>query len=294
VEVICTARDLMRTFVTQWQEMTKNSRPWGWGQFVDEMLEDKGGAAHETFWGQQDVPEILRRWASLVSPERVHLVTVPPKASDPELLWQRFCSVLDLDGATFESPRHANESLGVASTVLMQRINVAALDQGVTYTEYKRVFQTKLAHQILAEKRAAEQPIAVSSDVDTWIRRRAERTVADLRLLEVNVVGCLEDLIPGPALPGREPDDVSDEELLDVCIDALVSLGVSQFQALQRVRTTNQELQQQIASRRERKEGLPRRGHTGGLRARLRRLVRRGKAVFARSSHRAARNGGPR
>jgi len=258
VEVICTARDLLRTFVTQWQEMTKNRRPWGWSQFVEEMLANRPSPVCRAFWWQQDVPVILRKWGKLVSSERVHLVTVPPERSDPELLWQRFCSVLDLDGTSFLSPRHTNDSLGVVSAGLMQRVNVRAIDQGVADADYKQLFQGTLAIDILAGKRGAEEAIAVSEEVDAWIRARAERTVKDLRRLDINVVGRVEDLLPGSALEGREPDDVDDAELLDTCVDALVSLGLSQFQALQRARAKKRKLRRQIVSLRKRNVALSR------------------------------------
>jgi len=286
VEVICTARDLLRTFVTQWQEMTKNRRPWGWSQFVEEMLANRPGPVCRAFWWQQDVPVILRKWGKLVSSERVHLVTVPPEGSDPELLWQRFCSVLDLDGTSFLSPRHTNDSLGVVSAGLMQRVNVRAIDQGVADADYKQVFQGTLAINILAGKRGAEQAIAVSEEVDTWIRARAERMVKKLRRLDINVVGRVEDLLPGSALEGREPDDVDDAELLDACVDALVSLGLSQLQALQRARAKNRQLRQQIAALRERNVALSRQPDARGVRTRIRGAMSHGRAGVGRLIHR--------
>jgi hypothetical protein len=292
VEVICTARDLLRTFATQWQEMTKNRRPWGWGQFVEELLEDRPGQVHAAFWGQQDVPDILQRWAHAVSSDRVHLVTVPPQGSDPELLWQRFCSVLDLDGSSFCLPLRTNDSLGVVSAGLMQRVNVRAIDQGVTYTEYKQVLQGKLAVNILAGMRGAEQPIAVSETVDSWTRSRAERMVEDLRRLDINVIGDLEELLPGAPLEGREPDDVGDAEMLDTCVDALVMLGVSQFQALERARAKNQKLHRQIVSLRERHAAVTsEQPDTGGIRSRIRGMVRYGKLDVRRLVHRRGDDG---
>jgi BMFP domain-containing protein YqiC len=213
-------------------------------------------------------------------------VTVPPEGSDPELLWQRFCSVLDLDGTSFLSPRHTNDSLGVVSAGLMQRVNIRAIDQGVADADYKQVFQGTLAINILAGKRGAEQAIAVSEEVDTWIRARAERMVKKLRRLDINVVGRVEDLLPGSALEGREPDDVDDAELLDACVDALVSLGLSQLQALQRARAKNQQLRQQIAALRERNVALSRQPDARGVRTRIRGAMSHGRAGVGRLVHR--------
>ncbi len=286
VEVICTARDLGRNFATQWQEMTKNARPWTWSQFVEEMIEDKPGPARRAFWRQQDIPGILRKWGRFVPSDRIHLITVPSRECDSELLWQRFCSVVDLDGSSFQSPRHSNESLGAVSAVLMQRINVAAIDRKVPYADYKRVFQSRLADRLLGDRRGAEQPIAVSGEVDTWISTRAERLVQDLHRLDVDVVGDLDELLPGDAVGGREPDQVTDEELLDACLDALVSLGVSQLQSLQRAEATNRTLQHEIVSLRQQQAPPRRRSVARRLGARARRLLGHGKAGMNRFAHR--------
>lgn len=227
VEIVVTARDLLRTFVAQWQEMTKNYRPWTWAQFVEEMTKTGSGPAHSAFWRQQDLPAVLRTWSAVVPAHRIHLVTVPAQESDPDLLWRRFCFAVGLDGSTFTSPGPRNESLGAVSAVLMQRINVAALASGVDHATYQRTLHKAVARRVLASYRGREQSIAVSAEVDAWIRERAESLVDDVRRLDLQVVGDLADLLPGPALLGIEPADVGDAELLETCIRALVDLSTS-------------------------------------------------------------------
>lgn len=228
VEVIVTARDLLRSFVAQWQEMTKNYRTWGWDQFVAEMLGESGGPASEVFWLQQDVAAILRTWSGVVSPDRMHVVTVPPHTSDPEILWRRFTSLVGLDGTAFPPLAARNESLGMVSAVLMQRVNAAALSLGVPQDVYQRVLHKRLANRVLAGYRAREPAISVSSAVDAWIRGRAERLVSQIHELDVDVVGDLDDLLPGAALIGMDPADVADADLLSTCVDALVALAIAQ------------------------------------------------------------------
>ena len=228
IEVICTTRDLLRMFVAQWQEMTKNCRPWGWQQFVDEVVGDTPGPASRRFWAQQDVPMILQRWAEHVPWDRFHLVTVPPQGADPEVLWDRFCSVLEVDGTAFEQPPRNNESIGVVSASLMHRVNLVAIAEGMDRVEYQRVLHRRLADEVLAPRRGQEAPIAVSPEVDAWIRTRAQQQVDDIRKLDLHVVGDLDELLPGKPLEGREPSDVSDSELLDTCVEAIVKMARAQ------------------------------------------------------------------
>jgi hypothetical protein len=248
VEIVCTARDLLRSFPAQWQEMTKNRHPWSWRQFVDEIVNDDGeGPAQERFWNQQDVPGVLRKWAQEVPWDRIHLVTVPPSGSDAELLWTRFCSVLGIDGSGFAQPRKDNESLGVVSAALMHRVNLAALARDVAFDDYQRIFHLRLADQVLAPRRGQEGGFGVSPEVDAWVRRRAERLVDDLRSLDVDVVGDLAELLPGEPLIGREPDDVTPAELLDTGVVALVGLAMNQYAAIRELHERNQDLRHRLA-----------------------------------------------
>jgi hypothetical protein len=246
VEVVCTTRDLLRMFVAQWQEMTKNCRPWSWQQFVDEMVGETPGLASRRFWLQQDVPVILERWGQQVPFDRFHVVTVPPSGADPEVLWERFCTVLGIDGTSFEQPPRTNESIGVVSASLMHRVNLVALEQGLDRVDYQRVLHRRFAEEVLAPRRGSEASIAVSPEVDAWIRTRAIKQVDDIRALGLHVVGDLDELIPGEALQGREPSDVSDSELLDTAVEAIVTFAMAQDAVVKRLREENRTLRQHL------------------------------------------------
>lgn len=291
VEVICTTRDLLRMFVAQWQEMTKNCRPWSWRQFVDEMVGETPGPSSKRFWAQQDVPVILARWAEHVPWNRFHLVTVPRSGADPDVLWNRFCAVLSIDGTSFEQPPRTNESIGVVSASLMHRVNLVALDEGLTRVDYQRVLHRRLADDVLAPRRDQEASIAVSPEVDAWIRERAAQQVEDIRALDLDVVGDLDELLPGEALEGREPSDVSDAELLDTCVEAIVQLALAQDTVTRSLREENRMLRQR-ARRRGRSPGEHEEpvgvvaAPAGGLTGRARGLARRGKSRLAQVVHR--------
>lgn len=232
VEVICTARDLLRSFVAQGQEMTKNYRTWTWAQLEEEVLGEKRGPAYRRFWQQQDVPRILERWLDVVPQDRVHLVTVPPAGSDPEVLWRRFCGVVGVDGAGFEQPTSANASLGVVSTTLMQRLNGVASRRKLSHGVYDRALRQAVAVDVLGPLRRQEDPIAVGEEVDRYLRRRSESMLAELEGLGVDLVGEWQDLVPGEPLRGRSPEDVTEAELLELCMEALVTLAMSKTGAV--------------------------------------------------------------
>jgi hypothetical protein len=227
VEVICTARDLLRNLPAQWQETTQNFNTWGWQEYADAVTDDSGHAQSppaRRFWRQHDVPRILERWISAVPSDRIHLVTVPPPGHDPEVLWQRFCSILSLDGTDFEPPRMENPSLDVVSARLMERVNQEALSRGLSREIYVPYFKHLLAKEVLAGTSASGDPIAVTSQTESALKARAESLVGELRAMKINVVGSLDDLVPKQQSQGRVPTSVDEAEVLDASVKALVSV----------------------------------------------------------------------
>ncbi len=225
VELICTARDLLRSFPAHWQESMQNYRTWSWDEYVDAVLgEQDRHPARTEFWRQHDVPTILARWNKAVSWDRMHVVTVPPAGGDPELLWRRFCSVLGLDASAFPRLERNNPSLGVRAAELMQRINVAAQQRGLPKAVYLKHFKQTLGKQVLAHRRSGDSAISVPPEVDKALRARAAQLVTELAALPVTVVGDIDDLIPGKPLDGRVPSSVTDAELLATAQDTIIDL----------------------------------------------------------------------
>ena len=227
VEIICSARDLGRSFPAHWQESTQNNKPWGWDEFVAAVTSEKDvrHPAKAEFWSQHHVPNILQRWSTAVPMDRIHLVTIPPAGAHPDVLWERFASLLPIDGARFPPPDRQNPSLGVVSASLMQRVNEVARARDLPKATYERYFKQILAKQVLAQLSETEDRIAVAPDVQAWLARKADVMVDELGDLAVDVVGSLEELIPRPApLGGRAPSEVDDLELLSTAVSALVGV----------------------------------------------------------------------
>lgn len=227
VEVVCSARDLGRTLPAHWQESTQNYKQWTWDEFVSAVTSDSDvrHPAKAEFWNQHNVPNILRRWNAVVPMDRIHLVTIPPAGTDPDALWQRFASVLPIDGSRFHPPDRQNTSLGVVSASLMRRVNEEARVRGVSKAVYTRYIKQLLGKQVLAQRSESEDPIAVPRRVEAWLRRRADSMVRELADMPVDVVGSLDDLFPRPApSDGRSPNAVNDHELLAAAVSTLVEV----------------------------------------------------------------------
>ncbi|MDT7712277.1 MAG: hypothetical protein QOG46_966 [Pseudonocardiales bacterium] len=220
LHVVCTVRDLGRQLPAVWQENLKNRHTLGFAEFLDSVRNPaKGHWLGELFWRMQDVPDVLRRWAGTLPPQRVHVVTVPPAGSAPRQLWQRFATVLAVrpDGLD-DSPAEPNNSLGLAEAQLLRRLNLA-LSRDLPWEVYGLTVREQVV-DVLARRSSDVRRVVLPPDQLPWVTEEAKRMVAALTEAEYQVVGDLNDLLPTAVPPGPDPDAVSDAELLDIALKA--------------------------------------------------------------------------
>ena len=224
VEVVCTARDLVRAVPGAWQEAMQNYRTWPWHEYIEEVTAE-GVSSHPgavEVWGQQDIPPVLRRWGAHVGLDHVHLVTVPPRGADPGVLWDRFCRVVGLDGSAFPEPRGGNPSLGAVSATLMLHLNQVLKERRFSHPDYIRYAKHLLAKDVLAPARRSEEPIALSQAAHAALVRRSEQMVEELEALPVHLEGDLSELLPeAEPRAGCDPSEVTEAEMFEAALEGL-------------------------------------------------------------------------
>jgi hypothetical protein len=224
VHVIVTARDLGRVAVSAWQEEIKNANTWSWPEFISAVRDPKRRNTNpaRNFWLRQDLPMICTRWASIVGEERLHLVTVPPSGSSPELLLARFCSVIDLDpDRLVEQASWSNENVGSAATEVLRRVN-DRLEGRLNQRQYDKVVKEALVSMLVRNGRPSR--LTVPQSELGWLEDTAEETIAALKARRYDVAGDLDDLRPVVREDAKTPDEVTQAELLEVSLDALALL----------------------------------------------------------------------
>jgi hypothetical protein len=219
LHVVCTARDLTRQLPAVWQENLKNRHALGFTEFLNAVRDPGNGHwLGGLFWRMQDVPDVLRRWAATLPPQRVHVVTVPPPGSAPEQLWWRFAAMLGVSPYGLkDSPAESNHSLGLVEAQLLRRLN-QTLPSDLPWWVYERTVRRELI-DVLARPPGRARRLTIPPEHLPWVTERANRMVAELAAEPgYPVVGDLDDLLP-TAVPARpHPDEVSDSELLDVAL----------------------------------------------------------------------------
>src|SRR5689334_2159010 len=232
-KAVTTARDLGRTVPSLWQETLKNGRTWTWDEYVDGLRTDTD--AGKAFWRQQDLAAITARWAEGVGADQVTVLTVPPKGAPSELLWDRFREIAGIADATWREAPRANESLGVASALLMRRINLELAD--LSKPRYKKRVKA-LAKHTMVKRKTVEDTIGFT--VPDWLRDRSTAASKQVTDLGVRVVGDLAELEPVD-VEGVDPGTVTPEQELEAAIFGLGAVLRDGQKALRQPRKKKQQ-----------------------------------------------------
>jgi hypothetical protein len=224
VHVVFTPRDLSQVIPAMWHTTMRNRDTGSWSEYIGAVRD----ASRTRNWPKglsgQDPRRVLAVWEKVVPRENIHVVTVPPQGSDPGLLWQRFCSVVGLTAHSYrlDVPR-VNKSLGTAETELLRRLN-ERLSGRISTEAYNRWVQVFLSRRVL-EPRTGQLKFSLPPEDVPWVRKHAEQMADYLRESGYEVVGDLDELIPGePAAGAVAPDAATDAQVLDVAVDALAEV----------------------------------------------------------------------
>jgi hypothetical protein len=220
IHVVFSARDLVRQIPAEWQENVKHRRTKEYGQFLEHLRdEQRTSEVAQWFWGVQEVPDVLDRWAEAIPRARVHLVTVPPPGSSPTLLWERFASLFGIDPVEFSPSDRANASLGVPESAMIRRLN-ERLNDVLPNHHYRRFVRELLVHRNLSGRPGSPR-LSLPEDAHRWASDLGRSWVSELALRGYDVVGDLDDLVPSAAQPFVDPDTCDERLVADAAIDAL-------------------------------------------------------------------------
>ena len=155
IHIVYSARDLARQAPAGWQESIKQGRRWSYRRYLSRVTTGRPWFARAF-----DLPTVLSHWSVGLSPDRVHVVTVPQAdATEGDLLWERFCQafVIDPAWAPLESDR-SNASLGSAETQVLRRLN-----QRISREIRRDAMYDDLILGMLAADTLAGEPVAARS-----------------------------------------------------------------------------------------------------------------------------------
>lgn len=228
--VVITVRDLSRTLVSLWQETVQNGRTWSWSDYLDDVEARRPGSLTErgdrttaggTFWRQQDVVRLYDEWASAVGADNVTIVAVPAVGAPRDELAARFGRAAEIPLDPTAEVSVVNESLGLASALVLLRLNELLDERGHTFPAGNKQRKQVLAKAVLAGRRSDEP--ALGLEPPAWVVEQAAQTREQLVARGARVVGDWADLEP-PVVPGIAPEDVDLSAITDAALAALAGL----------------------------------------------------------------------
>jgi hypothetical protein len=215
LRIVVGVRDLGRGVPAMWQEVVKNRQTWSWPEYVESI--HTGGEGGRRFWRQQHSGRIVSAWAERLGPERTYVVTLPPPRATGDVLWDRFAEVCGIRPMTWREAPRTNESLGVASTLVLRDLNLLTAD--LPLKAYKRRVKAVGKH-LMPAHRKDEDPIGFT--VPDWLRDEAAGIRGQLESSRAHVVGDLDDLTPLD-VPGVDPEAVDPAAQRDAAVAALAA-----------------------------------------------------------------------
>ncbi|MFI2707928.1 hypothetical protein ACH5WX_10310, partial [Nocardioides sp. CER28] len=223
LHVVLTARDIARQLTADWQEGVKMYGTKSFARFLRETMAGDPRTSKQWFWRAQHLPRVLSNWGSVVPPERVHLVVLPRSGGD---VWQPFSRLIGADPSW--APRQtdrANSSLGAAEATMLRRLNKRLKAAGLERSDYRSLVLNAIVYDTLAERDSTR--IALPPDAHEWATSVAKEWVDWVGASGIDVVGDLNDLVPGPAVVDDDrvdPDRPGPQAVRDAALDALVGV----------------------------------------------------------------------
>ncbi len=236
VHVVVTVRDIASLLPAEWQETVKHQNRQTWSRWLYFVTQRHVGRERIAwFWTVHDTVELLRRWGALLPPENVHVITVPPPGSKPNLLWERFASVIGVPADAVDTSRaRPNSSLGLAEVEVLRNLNQRLRgDKTLPQWFYAGHVKETLAHQVLAA-RPKKNRLVLPQKYEEWADEVAEKQIVGLRTAGYDIVGDLDELRPRPIGDGPRPrpKDIPYKELYDASLDALAGLLHERYEAV--------------------------------------------------------------
>ncbi len=216
IEIVITSRRLDQILASLWQQHVRNGRVRGLEGFLGRIADERRlpadrleGDPAPRIWRELGLAGLVRRWAGVVGPDAVRVVTNP--GAPPELLWTRFCEAIGASGLE-PAPeaavsKRSNTSLTAAEATVLAAIN-AELAQSELDSDARAGLRQRIIRDGFLGRLDRGRPIRLGPPYDGMVASWSGQDLAELAELAgtgITVIGSLDDLRVVPGLGGAGP-----------------------------------------------------------------------------------------
>jgi hypothetical protein len=229
VRVVVTVRDTAATLPAQWQTFARNRGTALWPEYAAAARDPRTRPREHTFLRSQRIGRTLRVWRDLVGPAELHVVSVPAPGGRPDLLWERFASILGVDPAAAGSRDVAvNSSTGYATAHLLCLVHQEGARAGLPQAHVRRLTRqlAEAAASAGAERRSVEGRPPLDEAALRFAGDWNRRILDEVAEVGARLTGAAADLPVDPALDRAEVMALpTDRQVLDAARAAAVALS---------------------------------------------------------------------
>jgi hypothetical protein len=211
----------------EWQETIKNRSTTTYEGWLTRVIDHESVDPDRRrwwFWKVHDTLEILRIWGRNVPPERIHVITMPPRGSAPTLLWDRYSRVVGIDPKVVDtSAAKTNSSLSVPQIELIRRLNLAIPAEMPDWF-YMHFVKGALAHNAFADRTDPAQRLGLPVEREEWALKAADALIAALDSSGYEIVGDLKELRPAETSAVKPSSETAAEGIAEAGVVAVTAV----------------------------------------------------------------------
>jgi hypothetical protein len=204
VQIVFTIRALDALFPSNFQQALKGGSELSYEDWLERILDDYQNGKRSSFWRRNQHSLVIERWAGVFGHEQITLIT--SDVQNQKALYERFETLLGLkpDSLVRESRTGLNRGLLLDEISLILEVNRNYPKNG-RWNEY----QTFIKHGVIDKFTSTPAGTVEESNrlrtpakFAKQINEIAKIELAQLRDLDVDVLGSFEELEPGSLLVG--------------------------------------------------------------------------------------------
>jgi hypothetical protein len=121
-------------------------------------------------------------------------------------------------------PEYDNSTVGAYSAELLRRLNETAPQLEREHLTWG--VKEALVRRALSSRAGDEPPFGLTQQQQEWVRRRADRMIAEIRATGARALGDLEDLRPAVGVPAAavDPSSATDADLVEAALEGLAGM----------------------------------------------------------------------